>query len=166
MARPTILSEDLLEIYLNDHLGGAVAGRALARRAAGANRGTEFGPPLDVIAAEIAEDLDALRGTIERLGRRRDRLKVAAGWTAERAGRLKLNGRLRGYSPLSRLVEIEGLAVGVRAKGAPQRALRTVADRHPGLDAAGLDRLIARADDQHTRLVELHRRAAAIALAP
>lgn len=166
MERPTVLSGDLLEIYLNDHLGGAVAGRALAHRTARANRGTDFGPPLQAIAAEIAEDVDALRATIDRLGRRQDRLKMAAGWTAERAGRLKLNGRLRGYSPLSRLLELEGLAIGVRGKGALWGALRTVADRHAALDAAELDRLIARADDQHTRLVELHRRAAATALLP
>ena len=38
---------------------------------------------------------------------------MVAGWVAEKAGRLKLNGSLLTYSPLSRLVELEGLSLGV-----------------------------------------------------
>lgn len=164
MQRPTALSQDLLEIYLNDHLGGATAGRALAHRSARANHGTDFGPPLAAIAADVDADVGELRALIRRLGRHEDRLKVAAGWAAERAGRLKLNGRLRGYSPLSRLLEVEGLVIGVEGKRRLWVSLRSVADRHPALDAAALDRLIARAGDQHRRLTELHERAAAAAL--
>ena len=37
------------------------------------------------------------------------RMKMAAVRLGERLGRLKLNGRLVGYSPLSRVVELEGL---------------------------------------------------------
>ena len=42
-----------------------------------------------------------------------DRLKVAGAWAGEKAGRLKLNGHLTGYSPQSRVIELEGLVVGV-----------------------------------------------------
>ena len=59
----------------------------------------------------------SLLATMEALGARVDRLKAAAAWGGEKLGRLKLNGQLRGYSPLSRVVELEGLALGVWASG-------------------------------------------------
>ena len=42
--------------------------------------------------------------------------KSAGAWTAEKFGRLKPNGQLTGYSPLSRLVELEGLKLGITGK--------------------------------------------------
>ena len=50
-------------------------------------------------------------------------MKPAVAWIAEKAGRLKLNGQIRGYSPLSRLVELEGLEVGVTGKRSLWQAL-------------------------------------------
>ncbi len=43
------------------------------------------------------------------LGVPQDRVKNAMGWGAEKLGRLKPNGQLTGYSPLSRMVELKGL---------------------------------------------------------
>jgi hypothetical protein len=155
----------LIAIYLNDHLAGSTVGLELARRARGANSGTEFEAPLERLATEIAEDRAALLDVMARLGVTRDPLKVWAGWAAEKAGRLKLNGRLTGYSPLSRVVELEGLALGIEGKRALWRALAAVAaedERLAGVDFAALGR---RADRQR-RLVERERlRAAAIAFA-
>ncbi|MGH3016656.1 MAG: hypothetical protein ACRDNN_17050, partial [Gaiellaceae bacterium] len=85
--------------------------------------------------------------------------KVAGGWMLEKAGRLKMNGQLRGYSPLSRVVELEGLALGVTGKLAVWKALRLLADDEPALDAAELDRLIDSAKQQQRGLEE-HRLAA------
>ena len=127
----------LIAIYLNDHLAGATGGLELARRALGANRGTEFEAPLERLATEIAEDRAALQDVMTRLEVTQDPLKVWAAWAAEKAGRLKLNGRLAGYSPLSRVVELEMLALGVEGKGALWRALaQTRADdaRLAGVD--------------------------------
>jgi len=42
---------------------------------------------------------------MEELGVSRSRLKPAGAWVLEKLGRVKLNGQLRGYSPLSRLLE-------------------------------------------------------------
>ena len=50
------------------------------------------------------------------LGFGADRAKNAAFWAAEKLGRLKLNGQLTGSSPLSRLIEIEGLLAGINGK--------------------------------------------------
>jgi hypothetical protein len=158
------LSGDLLAIYLQDHLAGATAGLELARRAQGANEGTAYGDFLSQLAREIAEDREQLRELMRRLDVGEDRLKLAAAWTAEKAGRLKLNGRLTGYSPLSRLVELEGLAAGVTGKLSAWRALRTIAERDERLDPVELDRLIARAERQLSSLAEHQRTAAGEAL--
>ena len=53
---------------------------------------------------------------MDRLGVAQGRLKPLAAVFGERLGRLKLNGRLWGYSPLSRLDELELLQIGVVGK--------------------------------------------------
>jgi hypothetical protein len=151
----------LLAIYLNDHLAGATVGRELSRRAAASNRNTSYGPFLDDLAREVQEDRESLLAIMRALGIRVDRLKVAGGWGAEKLGRLKLNGRLRGYSPLSRIVELEALALGVRGKLALWRALQTLEPVPPALASAGLPELAARAEVQLTGLEEQRLRAVA-----
>jgi hypothetical protein len=153
----------LLGIYLNDHLAGATVGVELAKRTAGANHGTEFGDPLGQLASEIAQDRSALRRIMDRLDVRADPVKTTLAWGAEKAGRLKLNGQLRGYSPLSRLVEIDGLITGAAGKLSLWRALQVTAPSEPRLDGADLASLEQRAEDQLRRLHDLRDRAAATA---
>ena len=105
-----------LATYLNDHLGGSATGRQLAQRALQANRGNEYGIVLEDVARQIEEDVASLETVMDRLGVKPDRVKEAMGWTFEKFGRLKLNGQLLGYSPLSRLVELEGLMLGITGK--------------------------------------------------
>jgi ferritin-like metal-binding protein YciE len=165
MDTPALLSNDSLTIYLNDHLAGATAGADLAARAASENEGSEFGEALAELAREIAKDRDELLSIMGSLERQVDHVKLAVGWTAEKFARLKPNGRVFGYSPLSRLLELEGLAGGIRGKRALWRALAAAADVHADLDAARLELLAARADDQLEVVDRLHGRAAALALA-
>jgi hypothetical protein len=153
----------LVAIYLNDHLAGATGGAELARRALGANRGTPFEAALERLAAEIEEDRAALVDVMARLGVARDPLKEWAAWLAEKAGRVKLNGRLTGYSPYSRVLELEMLALGVEGKRALWRALDRVLGGDARLVGVDLAALIGRADGQR-RLIERERlRAAEIA---
>jgi hypothetical protein len=154
---------DLLGIYLNDHLAGATAGVELARRLRASNEDDpEFGPALAEVCAEIEADRETLEAAMDRLGVGKSKLKPLAAALGERVGRLKLNGRLRGYSPLSRLDELELLQVGVAGKRRLWRALeRTHADDLPGLE---LGALAERATEQLRRLEALHLKAAALAL--
>ena len=144
-----------LATYLNDHLLGSTLGLELVRRAAGENKGSELGAFLDGLVGEIEEDRDTLLAVIGELGVKPDQLKVAAGWTAEKLGRLKPNGQLLGYSPLSPLVELEGLLIGIQGKLAMWQALADVAEQL-GLDRARFEALAARAERQQAD-VELHR---------
>ncbi len=151
---------DLLAIYLNDHLAGATAARELVRRAASSNRGSDYGRFLDRLASDIDEDRDTLLAIMRALGTSVDQLKVLGGWGAEKLGRFKLNGRLLGYSPLSRLVELEALALGVRGKLGLWRALELLAPERAELERFDLSYLIGRAERQLEEL-ETHRLQAA-----
>jgi hypothetical protein len=155
-----VLDDDLLAIYLNDHLAGATVALELARRAAGSNAGSDYGPFLAELAGEIEHDRRALEEVMDRLDVKRDRLKLAAAWAAEKVGRLKLNGRLRGYSPLSRVVELEALSLGVEGKLALWRALEPLAADDPRLRDVDVTGLITRARSQRRRLETRRLRAA------
>lgn len=138
----------LLAIYLNDHLAGSTVGRELARRAAGSNRGTSYGPFLEELADQIDDDRETLIRIMRALDVGVDRLKVAGAWGAEKVGRLKPNGRLLGYSPLSRVVELEALTLGVTGKLAMWRALEQLQPEKPALEQFDLAALITRGEQQ------------------
>jgi len=88
-----------LGIYLNDHLGGSTSGLELVRRTARAHADTAAGAPLRQLAGEIAEDRRALVAIMRTLRVPVRHYKVLGGWAAEKAARLKPNGRLRQRSP-------------------------------------------------------------------
>ena len=155
---------DRLSTYLNDHLAGSTVGVNLARRAAESNEGTSYGPVLATLAAEIQEDRQSLLAVMERLSVGQDRLKIALAWGAEKIGRLKLNGELRGYSPLSRLEELEALSLGVEGKLALWRTLQRTHGSDPRLSGVDLDELVRRARSQRRRLENQRARAADEAL--
>jgi hypothetical protein len=154
---------ELLAIYLNDHLAGATLGVELARRLRASNEGDpDFGPALAEVCAEIEADRETLKAAMDRLGVGQSKLKPLGAVLGERLGRLKLNGRLWGYSPLSRLDELELLQIGVAGK---RRLWRALEHTHAG-DLAGFDlgALAERATEQLRRLEALHLKAAGLAL--
>lgn len=160
------LAQNRLAIYLNDHLAGATGAVELARRAAQSNHSSSYGPPLAELADEIARDRELLVETMQALGVPRDTVKSTALWLAEKAGRLKLNGSVVHYSPLSRLEELELLSLGVQGKRALWDALRRTYATDERLRGIDLDAAIERALSQRRRLEALRRRAAHDALAP
>jgi hypothetical protein len=154
-----------LPIYLNDHLAGATVGVELVRRAARENDGSELGAFLAELRGEIESDRKALLELMATLGIAPSLAKSGAAWLAEKVGRLKLNGRLTGYSPLSQLVELEGIAAGVEGKGALWTALAEVRDRDERLAGFPLDELRERARSQRERIEPFRLAAARNALA-
>jgi hypothetical protein len=148
--------DTLLRIYLNDHLAGATAVLALARRTLRRNQDGELGDFLRRLVTELADDRAALERVLRELGLSRNAAKVQGARAFELAGRLKLNGRLRGYSDLSRALELEGLRLGLHGKRALWDSLAE-SGRAVSVDLAALG---ARAGAQHDEL-ERHRRDAA-----
>ena len=145
------MASRLLGIYLNDHRAGATVGVELARRTARANAGTPLGAFLTgSLLPEVTEDRATLERVMETLAIPRSRPKVIAAWAAEKVGRLKLNGELLRYSPLSRLLELEGLAAGIEAKRALWITLGSAIPTEP----FDFDALAERAASQRLRLEE------------
>ncbi len=114
-----------LEIYLQDHLAGSVAGRELAART--------------VPALEIEEDQIILESLMKELGIKPTRAKGFALWVAEKLSRPK--------QPEG-LFALEMLALGIQGKIALWRALKQVADTEPYVAALNLDHLLERAQRQ------------------
>jgi len=152
-----------LAIYLNDHLAGAALGVELARRLRSSNAGDpQFGQPLARICGEIEEDRETLIRLTDRLDVKRDPVKPALAKVAERLGRLKPNGQLRGYSPLSRVLELEVLASGI---GGKMQLWNALADSFgDSLDDFDFHALAERADRQGQQVEDLHLAAAQRAL--
>ncbi|WP_407840631.1 hypothetical protein ACE1OC_36715 [Streptomyces sp. DSM 116496] len=145
----------LLGIYLNDHLTGAGAGIALLKRAARAHEGTDAGRRLAALAKEVTEDRDSLREVMLALDVPAKNLRMLLGTAATQVGRLKPNGRVFSRSPLSDVLELEAIRVGVEGKKELWRTLHTLARSNPCLDAEAMGRLLARAERQADTLETL-----------
>ncbi len=152
----SVAHDRLLEIYLADHLAAATAGLALARRAARNNDGSQTGDFLRQLEAEIEADQRTLRQVVAHCGFKPSKAKEAAAWSGEKLGRLKLNGQLRGYSPLSRVLELEALVVGITGKLALWQSLQQLPDIDQHLHGVDLGQLVDRARQQRQQ-VEKHR---------
>jgi hypothetical protein len=157
--------DDFLGIYMNDQLALGTLWRELARRSQRNNSGTELGEALGRVSAGIAEDVETFQRIMRRLGIPMNPVKIGFAVGAERLGRLKLNGRLGTYSPLSRFVELDFLAMGIEGKKqlwATLRDLAALTSRLPDID---FDDLIKRAERQRADLEPFRARAGIEALA-
>jgi hypothetical protein len=146
------IDNDLLGIYMNDQLAMGVIWREVAQRSAGSNEGTALGQAVERVAAQIAEDVTTFEQLMDRLGIGRSRVKTSLAIAAERAGRLKLNGRLFEYSPLSRFVELDFLAAGIEGKKILWANLRDFAELSTRLPDVDFDHLVERAQAQRDEL--------------
>jgi hypothetical protein len=135
----------------------------LARRARASNEDdARLGPPLAALCEEVEADRDTLVALMEELGIRRDPLKPVAAWAVEKLGRLKLNGQLTGYSPLSRMVELEVLLIGITGKTGMWRALARALG--PSVGRFDFVQLEERGERQRSVVADLHLEAASRAL--
>ncbi|MER6690338.1 hypothetical protein [Streptomyces minutiscleroticus] len=149
---------DLLGVYLNDHLAGCALGVERARCLAEAERGTSLAEALRPVVREFTEDRVGLLQLMRSLDVPVRRYKILASRLAERAGRLKSNGRIVQRSPLTTVVELEALRLVVEGKAACWRMLRRLAGTDGRLDPVRLDSLLERAGRQADTLERLRLR--------
>ena len=154
-------SNELLGVYLNDHLAGSTAGLELAEKLRDNNQGTELGKVMAALHHDIDQDRAALEEVMARLDVDRHPVKEAAGWMLERLSRLRLNPLLTGSTDLTRLLETEALSLGIEGKLRMWAALKEASVRDERLAGTDYDRLIERASSQR-RTLEPHRLAAAL----
>ncbi|MFY0569037.1 hypothetical protein ACN28E_35165 [Archangium lansingense] len=145
----------LLKIYLNDHLAGSTVGLELARRAKTENAGNAVGEYLDTFVSELREERMMLLSVMWMLGLKRDVVKQGVAWVGEKLGRLKLNGQLTGYSPLSRVVELESLCLGSEGRLSMWRTLQRLVRKDDRLGRFDFAALITRAEQQRRILERL-----------
>ncbi|OCG75792.1 NAD-dependent epimerase/dehydratase family protein [Microbacterium sediminis] len=153
---PVGIDRELLGLYLSDHLTGATAGVARIRRMATAVADTELSPDLGRIAGEIAAERTFLRELISGLELRRRPYRQAVAWLAERAGRLKTNGRVTG-SPMTPVLELELMRSAVIGKLGGWETLAALAP-DLGLPVETFRDLADRARAQAATFEELHAR--------
>lgn len=154
------MKERLLIIYLRDHLAAGKGGIELARRMRRENRNHPVATLMETMIPELEEEARVIRELLVELGPGPSMLKMAAAWTAEKVGRFKFNGTVLGYSPLSRIYELEGLSAGVVARQGLWRTLDQLVPRYSRLATIDIKGYADRADRQMKELIELHRQVA------
>jgi hypothetical protein len=150
------MADKAMEVYLNDHLAGAMFGSDLARQIESQSDETELGTRMGEIAMQIEEDQESLTDLMQRMGVSKNPVKQATTWVAEKLSRVKLTGVTSGEDGLGLFMALETLSLGVEGKASLWRMLRHVEDRYPELDERELDVLIARAEAQRD-VLELER---------
>jgi hypothetical protein len=146
------MAHKAMDVYLNDHLGGATLGANLAGQIAGHAEGTPLADVMTRLHAEIDEDRTTLLDLMDRMDVPRNPVKQATGWVAEAASRLKFSGATSGESDHGIFMALESMALGVQGKLSLWRALHEVRAEHPPLAALDVDGLIARAEEQYATL--------------
>lgn len=151
---PANLERDILGLYLSDHLTGSTAGSDRLDRMAKEHEGAAMGSALADLAAEIARERAFLKDLIVLLQVRRRPHRQAAAWVAEKAGRLKINGR-PGGSPMTPLLEIEIMRSAIVGK---RGVWETLAELAPdlGLPREMFTDLAQRGREQVEMLDRLH----------
>jgi hypothetical protein len=137
-----------MDVYLNDHLAGAMFGSELARQIESQAQGTPLAARIGELATQIEDDQQALRELMERLDVTKNPVKQAATWVGEKFSRVKLSGVASGGPGLGLFMALETLSLGVEGKASLWRMLRQLQDRYPALEASRLDELIGRAEAQ------------------
>ncbi len=112
--------------WLNDHLAVATGAAELARRTFSENHDQPYAPDLERLASDLDRERAAIREVLSTIGSAPSRVKESFGWLSEKVGRLKRNDQIRGYSPLSRLEEFEGLLLSVASLAMMWRTLERV----------------------------------------
>jgi hypothetical protein len=150
-----MIDRERLGTYLQDHYAGSSAGIELFRRAAQQQSDPVARTELTTMVEEVENDRRALERFLAAVGKKPDPVKNAGAWVAEKLSRLKPNGELLHRSPLSDVIELEGLRLGVEGKAAGWRVLRRLAEDEYLFDQSELDRLLSSATSQIDRLEKL-----------
>ncbi len=151
-----------LDTYLNDHMAGATAGTNLAKMASEEHQTDEHGPFFSEIYAEIKADKETLQKLMDALTVDDSATKTAL---AEVGSKLMGPKFTAGEDDrLNAFVTLETLSIGIEGKVCMWKALKTVVDAYPELQALDLDEFESRAQDQRNRLEDKRNEMAPLAL--
>jgi hypothetical protein len=146
------MADKAMNVYLNDHLAGAMLGSDLAEQIGSQNQSTSLGELMERLAPQIEEDRQTLIALMRRLDSSKNPVKQAGAWVTEKASRLKFAGMTSGEPELGTFMALETLALGIQGKLSLWKALKQVTDQHPAITSVNLDELIDRAETQYDLL--------------
>lgn len=146
------MADKPMDVYLNDHLAGAMLGSDLAEQLKESNEGTPLGDLMATLAPKIEADRQTLIDLIDRMGTSKNPVKQATTWLAEKASRAKFSGATSGEAELGTFMAVETLTLGVEGKASLWKALKEVKDKYGPLQSMNLDGLIESAQAQHDAL--------------
>jgi hypothetical protein len=142
--------DKFFRIFLRDRMAMMSFFVELARRTLKNNSEGELGEFLKTLVRKLESERETLHLVGRRSGVSFGAIGEAGGWFAEKLGRLKPNGRLVTYSPLSRVEELEGLLLHAQEREAFWR----IVEHKAKVDA----RLAGFAADAHVESAEEDRR--------
>jgi hypothetical protein len=155
---------DPLLTYLEDHKAGAgVAIALLKKMKAGAN-GEFLSQFAENILAAVEEDEEILLKLATALGTDSNMMKKAAAWVSEKASRVKLGTAMSG--DFGTFEALEFLALGIQGKLHLWYALQVLAVTDSRLRSLDYKALIARAEEQYSKMEGRRLALATLALSP
>ncbi len=146
------MADKAIDVYLNDHLAGAMLGSSLAEQLWKENEGNPLGEVMSALALQIEEDRETLVDLMDRMGTAKNPVKQATTWLAEKASRPKFSGATSGEPELGAFMALESLQLGVEGKLALWKSLKQVSDKFEPLRSTNLDELIETAEAQRDTL--------------
>ncbi|HEY3826216.1 MAG TPA: hypothetical protein VGL82_16735 [Bryobacteraceae bacterium] len=149
-----------LQIYLHDHYSGATFAVELLKALSTTYSGDELGQFAGEILTEVNQDRELLMNLIQQIGSAGPDLKDVAGWTAEKASRLKL--RHDDPEGLGAFEALEALSLGILGKRALWVALRRIAEVDSRVKRPDFEVLARGAEDQFNRVEEFRLRLAPV----
>lgn len=138
------MEQQLLSIYLNDHLFTLTGTHALAQRMLSPNNGTQFETTIDDALRVLEQNLGTLRTTMDEVGVRPRPLRQKMARLLPRFGLVKMNGRLTTYSPLSRVHEFEALTAATIHDRMLWKGLDRLADSDRRIPRSGIAEVLRR----------------------
>jgi hypothetical protein len=146
------MADNAIDVYLNDHLAGAMLGTDLAEQIQTQNEGTALGELMESLVPQIEQDRQTLIELMQQLDSSNNPVKQVTAWIAEKASRAKFSGMTSGEPELGTFMALETLVLGVRGKACMWTVLKQLADQHPAIASMNLEELIDRARTQEDAL--------------
>jgi hypothetical protein len=145
------MAQEPLHVYLNDHLAGATAGVDLVKQAAERHDG-DLGEFFAQLADEISADHNTLTSLMDQMGAHHSGAKEVLAKAGAEISESKFSGESLDDPEFGTFITIETLSIGVEGKVCMWKALKVVADDHPDLSSADVDKLLERGQSQRDRL--------------
>jgi hypothetical protein len=156
----SIMANESLATYLNDHLAGSVVALELLDHLEEDGDGTAEATILADVRADILADRQELEAFMTRRGIAVSAPRKATGWLVEKLGEIKLRLDEPGGGALRRLEALEIVSLGIAGKLALWQALAAAAADAPELNGLDSARLGRRAESQREAVERLRLHAA------